>query len=98
MIVLLAEVLVEPLLQGRQDLQQAYRSILQSSQNFYLVNVSEFIAEEAARLRAQYSLRTPDPIHMATALHTGCNAFLTNDRGLRRVTQIPVPVLDDLVP
>jgi len=58
--------------------------------------VSVTIAEQAARLRAQYRLRTPDAIHIATAMIAGCDAFLTNDRDLKRVQAIRVLILDEL--
>lgn len=60
------------------------------------MDVTSTIAENAARLRAKYNLRTPDALHVATALQTNCNAFLTNDLGLKRVNEIVVLVLDDL--
>ena len=38
------------------------------------------IFDEAARLRALHKgLKTPDAIHLATALHYGCAEFWTND-------------------
>jgi predicted nucleic acid-binding protein len=41
-------------------------------------------------------LRTPDALQIATALEAGCEAFLSNDAGLRRVTELRVLILDDL--
>lgn len=58
--------------------------------------VSVAIAERAAHLRAQYRLRTPDAIHIATAMIAGCDAFLTNDLNLKRVQEIRVLVLEEL--
>ena len=51
----------------------------------------------AARLRAQLGLKTPDAIHAATALATGCALFATNDKGFRRVTGLAVAVLSETV-
>lgn len=42
------------------------------------------------------SLRTPDAIQLAASLQAGCEAFLTNDRGLARISEFHVLVLDDL--
>jgi predicted nucleic acid-binding protein len=50
----------------------------------------------AAELRARYNLRTPDALHIACAIDTGCDAFLTNDTGIKRVNEIRILVLDDL--
>lgn len=40
---------------------------------------------KAAQLRAEYALKTPDALHLATALHHGCNLFWTNDDRLSKV-------------
>jgi predicted nucleic acid-binding protein len=54
------------------------------------------MAERAAELRASYGMRLPDALQIAAALGERCDAFLTNDRRLARVTEIRVLVLDDL--
>jgi predicted nucleic acid-binding protein len=43
------------------------------------------------------SLRTPDAIHAATASSCGCKLLLTNDVAFRRVANLPVVILDDLL-
>jgi predicted nucleic acid-binding protein len=70
---------------GRSDLEQAYRDILVNGDTFRLSAVTTHTAESAARLRANYNLRTPDALHVATALESSCDAFLTNDLGLKRI-------------
>jgi predicted nucleic acid-binding protein len=64
--------------------------------NFETFPVTASIAERAAELRAQFRLRTPDALQLATVIEAGGQAFLTNDSGLRRVTVLPVIVLDEL--
>jgi len=61
-----------------------------------MIDVDGMIAERAADLRARYNLRTPDAIHIATAIVAGCDAFLTNDLALRRVTELRVLTLSTL--
>jgi predicted nucleic acid-binding protein len=51
------------------------------------------IGEGAAR-RAKYNLRLPGPLQMAAAISNGCDAFLTNDAQLARVTESKVLVID----
>jgi predicted nucleic acid-binding protein len=92
----LTEVLVQPNKTGDTALASRYEAVLTHSRSFRLEPMTTQIARRAAYLRATYNLRTPDAIHMATALETGCDAFLTNDLGLRRVTLLPVLVLDEL--
>lgn len=92
----LTEVLMLPVRLGRRDLETAYRSILLHNTSVSLIQASGEIAEQAAHLCARYNLRTPDALHVATALDSKCDAFLTNDKGLRRITEIAVLVADDL--
>jgi predicted nucleic acid-binding protein len=92
----LTEVLIQPLRQGNAILQREYRDLLLHSANFQTLAITPGIAERGAELRARYNLRTPDALQVATSLIAGCEAFLTNDRGLQRVTEVRVLVLDDL--
>jgi predicted nucleic acid-binding protein len=93
---ILSEVLAHPLRLGKPELVADYEDIIQNSAGFELIPVDEDIARRAAGLRAQYNLKTPDALHTATALETGCQAFLTNDIALKRVTEIQVLVLAEL--
>ncbi len=94
--VALLEVLVVPLRNGDTDLAQAYRDILLGSEALTLIPVLPEIAEQAAQLRAQYQVRTPDALHLATALHAGATHFITNDDRLPAVSGIHIVLLDDL--
>jgi predicted nucleic acid-binding protein len=94
--VALAEVLVQPLRLGDDALAQRYEAVLMDSSSFHLEALTHATARRAADLRARYNLRTPDALHIATAIDAGCDAFLTNDTALKRVSEIAVLVLDDL--
>lgn len=59
-------------------------------------DVSPDIAQKAAEIRANYNVRTPDAIQLATALQGGATFFLTNDLPLRKFPEIKVVVVDDL--
>lgn len=54
-------------------------------------------AVAAVELRARYALRTPDALQLAVAIRAGCDAFLTNDVRLRRVSELRIILLDDHV-
>lgn len=95
-VVTLLEVLVQPLRNGREDLARAYRDILLRSPALRTIPIDRGAAEEAARLRAAYNLRTPDAIQVATAIQSGASHFLTNDAALARISGISVLVLDAL--
>jgi predicted nucleic acid-binding protein len=89
-------VLVYPLRQGNITLAQQYRDILFNSQVTTIEVVSN-IAETAAQLRANYNLKTPDAIQMATAINKGASFFLTNDGRLPSLPGLSVLVLDQLI-
>jgi predicted nucleic acid-binding protein len=64
--------------------------------DYQLVPITIPVAESAADLRARYNLRTPDALHVASAIHVGCEAFLTNDTGIKRVQELAILILDEL--
>lgn len=45
-------------------------------------SIDRQILLSAAKLRREHGIRTPDAIHVATALATGATHFVTNDRDL----------------
>ena len=92
----LAEVLVRPVRERNEVLISRYREVFASA-DVRLVPASHRTWEEAARLRADYGLRTPDALHTATALLEQCDLFITNDTDFRRVTELPVVVLHDVL-
>jgi len=94
--VALTEVLTKPKKVADKARENEYRDLLLHSRNFDLVLIDSFIAEQAAELRARYNLRTPDALQVAAALNLECQAFLTNDMGLKRVTELRVLILDEL--
>ncbi|MEH2089304.1 type II toxin-antitoxin system VapC family toxin [Nostoc sp.] len=93
----ITEVLVYPLRQGNTGLAQQYREILFNSQGLTAIEVFPDIAENAAQLRADYNLRTPDAIQMATAIRGGASFFLTNDARLPSLPALSVLVFDTLI-
>ncbi|MBC7869204.1 MAG: PIN domain-containing protein [Chitinophagaceae bacterium] len=95
-VITLTEVLVQPIKFNNVTIEQSYRQILSGSRNFTLKAITYDIAEQAARLRAKYNLKTPDALQVAASLDGGCDAFLTNDLGLKRVDEIQILVLDEL--
>ena len=95
-VITLGEVLVRPISIGDTRLQEEYRDLLLRSAHFQTLSISPAIAERAAALRSQFRLRMPDALQIAAATDSGCQAFLTNDAGLRRVADIQVLLLDEL--
>ena len=89
------ETLVKPLRDGDRIVATLFRSLFDAIE-VELIPVTRPLWEEAAILRAETGLKTPDAIHAATALRAQCTLFVTNDDDFRRVEGLPVVVLDDL--
>lgn len=96
-ILTLLETGVKPLRLGRPEVADAYEALLQDVTNLTVVNLDSRAARIGAELRAAYDLRTPDALQIAACLVHGAEAFVTNDRRLRRVKALDVVVLDDFV-
>ena len=92
----LLETLVMPLRHRNVDLADQYRRILLKTKGHRTFRLSPIIAEEAARLRAFYNIRTPVSIQMATAIYAGASFFLTNDTSLPSLPDLKIIVLEDL--
>jgi predicted nucleic acid-binding protein len=55
---------------------------LQEENAFRLVPLTRDVCIQAGVLRGQTGMKTPDAIHVASAMAENCNAFLTNDTGI----------------
>ena len=91
----LLEVPVHPLRTGDETLAEKYRDILLSSEGLTTFEIFHEVSEMASRLRAKYSIRTPDAIQIAVENLYHATKFLTNDPNLRKVSDIKILVLDD---
>jgi predicted nucleic acid-binding protein len=94
--VTLLEVLVKPLREGQTGIAKQYRNILTTAPNIEIVDVTSTVAEQAAHLRAKYSLRTPDAIQLATSIEVKADYFLTNDNRLKIVSETTVVTVSEL--
>lgn len=90
------EVLTKPLQTNHFQYENRYRNMLIKTHNITTLAANLPIAEQAARLRAKYSLKTPNAFQVATSILAGCDAFLTNDKRLKQITEINILVLDEL--
>lgn len=93
----LMEIVVRPLQVGRPDVAEEYEVLLANFPNLAVAAIDRPTARRAAELRARHRLRPADALQVAACLEQGATAFLTNDRELRRVTEIQVLLLEDFV-
>ena len=86
------ECLVGPLRKGAPDMVAAFDAFF-CSPAVRFVEVTPAALDRAAGIRAQYRFNTPDAIHLASALESGCDALLTNDPRLSSCGELAVKVL-----
>lgn len=89
----LIEILTGPKRQGQYELAARYRETIAHFPNLAIQGINENIVDLASDLRAKYGIATPDAIHIATAIDFGARKFITNDKGLRKVTEITIELL-----
>jgi predicted nucleic acid-binding protein len=93
----LLEVLVQPIRRNNNSLAERYREILLYSEGLTTFEILHEVSEMSSKLRAKYSIKTPDAIQIAVGLLYGADKFITNDQALKKVSDIDVLVLDDFL-
>jgi len=93
----LTEILVPHYRNLDQRLVDDFYGLFSTYPNMEWISIDLEVADTAARVRAQYNLRTPDALHAAAALHSRATAFVTNDPVFRRVQGFEAVVLDDFI-
>jgi len=85
----LGELLTKPYKENRLDLVKKYKELLA---NIEMVELNCEIADSFSKIRAQYSIKTPDAIQLASALHANAQIFISNDEKLLRWDETPCKV------
>jgi len=93
----LLEVLVLPFKTKNESLAEKYREILLYAEGLTTFEIFHEVSELSSKLRAKYSIRTPDAIQIAVGIIYGADAFLTNDSSLKKVNDIRVVILEDFI-
>ncbi len=91
------EYLVYPYSNGNIELEENFEKFL-SYMNIKVIPIDKDIAKQGARVRANYKeFKAMDALQIATAIKSGCDVFLTNDKQLKQENEIPCITMDDLV-
>jgi predicted nucleic acid-binding protein len=93
----LAETLVIPYRKKNEKLLKKFETLLTKTPDLTILPLTLDIARETAKIRAEFSVKTPDAIQLATARVNGIDYFLTNDKGLKTFTSLQIVLLDDFV-
>ena len=91
------ELLVRPYQLSNLDLVNEFYALFSTYPNLTWAELTLEIADQAARIRAEHKLRTPDAIQAATALVAGATGFVTNDEVFSRVETLDVLLLQNLL-
>ncbi len=93
----LLEILVKPKKEGNLLLTERYKLLFETFPNLQVKELNENIADIASSLRANYNINTPDAIQIATSLEAKADIFITNDTSLKKVTEIKVLLLSEML-
>jgi predicted nucleic acid-binding protein len=85
---------VKPLRDGDHVLLAAFDAFLGQRQ-LQLLPITPAIIETATDLRVRYNLKTPDSIHVATAMVHSADVFVTADAKLSRCSELRVEVVTE---
>jgi predicted nucleic acid-binding protein len=87
---------VKPLREGDVQLLADFDAF--SADAVVVVALTREVIDRATELRVRYGVKTPDAIHLAAAVASGCDVFLTNDHRLASFPGIAVEVLSPAPP
>jgi uncharacterized protein len=83
---------VKPMRDGNQ-------ALLQDFDNYFANTIAEIfpltrdVVDLATEVRAQYNFKTPGSLHLAAAVISNCDVFMTNDQRLNRFTGITIETI-----
>jgi len=96
-ILTLLEILVKPKKENNLLLTERYRLLFETFPNLQVKELNENIADIASSLRANYNINTPDAIQIATSLEAKADIFITNDATLKKISEIKVLLLSEML-
>jgi len=93
----LLEILVKPKKENNLLLTERYKLLFETFPNLQVKELNENIADIASSLRANYNINTPDAIQIATSLEAKADIFITNDATLKKISEIKVLLLSEML-
>ncbi len=89
--------MVKPKKEDKLAVATDYQIMISNFPNLDIVNVDKEISNIASTLRANYNIKTPDAIQIATRINQGGTAFFTNDLMLKKVEEVEIVILKDIL-
>jgi predicted nucleic acid-binding protein len=84
---------VKPLRDGNSELLEDFDDYFEDVIEI-IVPLSREVVDAATGIRARYGFKVPDAVHLAAAVQSRCEVFLTNDHRLRRFAEIAIEVVE----
>ena len=79
----ICESLIKPFKVKADNTASLFRTFLEESGCFSMIAIDRDILIKSAHIAASTAMKTPDAIHIATAMASGCDLFLSNDKNIR---------------
>lgn len=86
------EVRVKPIRENDAALLERYDAFL-ATEPLIVAGIDDAIIDRATLLRARHGFRTPDAIHLATAIELKADAFLTGDAAFARCRDMKIALV-----
>jgi predicted nucleic acid-binding protein len=93
----MTELLVHPYRKRDEDQVDELMELFSTFPNLDWIVPDLEIARNAARIRADHGLKTPDALQAATAVHANATALITNDPIFRRMKDFDSLLLDEFL-
>lgn len=93
----ITELLIKPYRDKLEELIQDYEGLLFESEYFELLSLNKKTFLKAAQIGGETMMRTPDALHITTALENGCDFFITNDKRIHDYESVKVIQVSDLL-
>lgn len=94
------EILVKPKKDNNIFIENKYKLMLTNYPNLSIIDMEYNIADIASRLRANYKIKTPDAIIVATGIAMNVDYIITNDIRLKNICNnegLDIIILDDII-
>lgn len=93
------EILVKPKKDNNVFIENKYKLMLTNYPNLSIIDMEYNIADIASRLRANYKIKTPDAIIIATGIAMNVDYIITNDIRLKNICNnegLDIIIIDDI--
>jgi predicted nucleic acid-binding protein len=83
---------VRPLREGQSAMIALYDEFF-LRRSLHVADIGAAVIDLATDLRVRYGMKTPDAIHIATAIECGADLILTGDRAMSRCKEVKVELV-----